>query len=175
MKSLHLPFGMGRVLWTPDNGSAEIFANQVFSSRLVIEHYDGDGKLKNIIDTGSGLVTTAGTTLLAADWTNATATLKLANFHDLGTNATAETIADTVLGTPTGNARVAGTQSNPSAGQYRTTATLPFAGTFILREWGLFTASSGGTMLDHKTFAIVTVNNGDSFVPTYTFTCTPGG
>src|SRR5690348_17019930 len=52
---------------------------------------------------GRGLVTNAGVNLLAADWQNTTATLKLSNFHDSGTGTTTPNVADTVMQTPTGN------------------------------------------------------------------------
>lgn len=150
-------------------------AGEMFATSLHAHHFDGFGKLIAHHDLGSGLVTTAGVNLLAADWTNTTATLKLANYHDSGTGTTAAAIGDTALQTPTGNARVAGTQSNPVAGQYRTVATLAYAGTFAITEWGLFTASTGVTMWDHKVFAAINVVSGDSIQITYTLTCTAGG
>lgn len=174
LKRLKLPFGAGSVLWTPDNGDAQIMAGQEFSSRLVLAQYR-NGKLVAKRDTGSGLVTNAGCALLATDYSNTTATLKLANYHDSGTGATAATVTDTALQTPTGNARVAGTQSNPASQQYRSTGVLPYTGTAAITEWGLFTASSSGTLWDHKVFSAINVVNGDSIQFQYTLTCNAGG
>ena len=163
-----------------------ISAAEFFQVNLVAHHFDKDGKLYDHSDThvttddggihlGSGLVTTAGVNLLAADWTNATATLKLANYHDSGTGTTAAAIGDTTLQTATGNARVAGVQSNPVAGQYKTVSTLPYTATAAITEWGLLTASSAGTLWDHKVFAAINVVSGDSIQYTYTLTVNSGG
>lgn len=154
---------------------ALIGAGEFFITHLQAHHYDADGNLKGHHDLGSGLVTTAGVNLLAADYSNTTATLKLANYHDSGTGTTAAAIGDTGLQTGTGNARVSGTQSNPSSGQYRTVATLSYTASAAITEWGLFTASSSGTMWDHKVFSAINVANGDSIQFTYTLTCTAGG
>lgn len=150
-------------------------AIDTFATSLVAHHFDPMGVLKNVHHLGSGLVTTAGVNLLATDYSNTTATLKLSNYQDSGTGTTAAAIGDVGLLTPTGNARVAGTQSNPAAGQYRTVATLPYAATFAITEWGLFTASTSVTMWDHKVFAAINVVSGDSIQFTYTLTCVSGG
>jgi len=174
MKSFKLPFGLGRLLHTRDNGSAILLAGHEFSSNLRATITRASGDIEDI-DLGSGLVTTAGVNLMATDYSNANATLKIENYHDSGTGTTAATIADTGLQTPTGNARVAGTQSNPSAGQYRTVATLAYTASAAITEWGLFSASTAGTMWDHKVFSALNVQNGDSITFTYTLTVTAGG
>lgn len=133
-----------------------------------------NGEIVEERNLGSGLVTNAGVNLLAADWQNATATLKLSNYHDSGTGTTAPTVADTIMQTPTGNARVAGTQSN-TTNVYKTVATLPYAAPFAITEWGLFTASSGPTMWDHRTFTAINVVAGDSIQFTYQLTVVSGG
>jgi hypothetical protein len=145
-----------------------------FNSNLlaVVTHKDGS---KSEYDLGSGLVTTAGVNLLALDYSNTTATLKLSNYHAAGTGVTAAAIGDTAMQTDSGVTRVAGTQSNPSAGQYRTVATLAFTSSLAITEWGLFSAITSVTMWDHKVFTAINVVNGDSIQFTYTLTCTAGG
>jgi len=170
-----VPFVKGRFIYTDDEGSALTLAGQEFATNLTARRFNKAGELLETIDLGSGLVTTAGVNLLAADWTNTTATLKLANYHETGTGATAAAIGDTAMQTTTSVARVAGTQTNPVAGQYRTVATVNFAAGFAVTEWGLFTAVSGVTMWDHKVFAAINVLSGDSIQFTYTLTCTAGG
>lgn len=151
-------------------------AGQVFGTALHALHLGSDGEVKGAHHLGSGLVTTAGVNLLAADWANATATLKLANYHDSGTGTTAAAIGDTALQVATGNARVAGTQSNPVAGTYRTVATLSYTASAAIAEFGLFTAlAAGPTMWDHKVFAAINVLSGDSIAFTYSLTVTAGG
>jgi hypothetical protein len=122
------------------------------------------------------LVTTAGSNYMAADFLAASASrINAFNQHDCGTGATAAAIGDTVLQTPAGTARVAGTQSNPAANQYRTVATIAFTGTLAITEWGLFSAASSGTLWDRRVFAAINVTNGDSIQFTYTLTVPSGG
>ena len=104
--------------------------------------------------------------------------------------------ADTTLTTEVASlTRVAGTASNPSSNQFRSVATVTFAGTSVplsIVEWGIFTASSSGTMWDRRwmntvnapsttaaaalTAAPITITNmTDSITTTYTLTCTAGG
>jgi hypothetical protein len=70
---------------------------------------------------------------------------------------------------------VAGAQSTPSAGQYRSAATINFNGSFAITEWGLFSAAAGPTLWDRRVFAPINVANGDSIQFTYTLTCNAGG
>ena len=150
-------------------------AGEVFCTALHALHLDGNGNVKGAHHLGSGLVTTAGVNLLAADWTNATATLKLANFADSGIGIAAAAIVDVAITTPTGNARIAGVQTNPAAGQYRSAATLSYTAGAAITEYGLYTALTAGTLWDHKVFAAINVIAGDSIAFTYTLTCTAGG
>ena len=97
------------------------------------------------------------------------------NFHDCGTNNTAEAATDSALGTPYGGSRASGTQSEPANGQYRSVGTISFTSTLAIVEHGLFSASSAGTLLDRSVFAAINVVNGDSIQFTYTITFTAGG
>jgi hypothetical protein len=99
--------------------------------------------------------------------------------------------ADTALSTAAGTARVAGTQSNPSANVYKTIATIPFTGSLTISEWGLFSASSAGTLWDRRWFntagapattasaaltgSTIGVNNADSITFSYSLSVTAGG
>lgn len=98
---------------------------------------------------------------------------------------------DTALVTDSGVARVTGVQSNPAGNQYRSVATMTFASSLAIVEWGLFSASSSGTLWDRRWFntsqapqvtastaltaAPINVNNGDSIQATYTATFNAGG
>lgn len=159
-----------------DKGSAIMTAGQMFDTHLQARVLK-NGVEVDVFDLGSGLVTTAGVNLMATDW-NAAANnqvLKLANFHDNGTGTTAAAIGDTALQTPTGAARVAGTQSNPASGQYRTVATISYASSFAITEWGLFTASAGTTLWDRRVFSVINVDTTTSIEYTYTLTINAGG
>ena len=167
---------IGPVAWTMDpHGEAQIPGSMMFMSHLGARLLGPDGQPIEEYDLGSGLVTTAGVNLMAQDWTSANAALKLSNFHHSGTGSTAAAIGDTVLGTPTADARATGTQSNPASGQYRTIGTCSYAGSQTIAEWGLFTASSAGTLWDRRVFTGIATDTSTSIEFTYTLTINAGG
>lgn len=120
------------------------------------------------------LVTTAGVNFLTDAFQN-TVEIEAMNQHDSGTGVGAEAVGDTALGTPTGEARDAGTQSEPAANQYRTVATHTYAGGFAITEHGLFSAATSGTLWDRSVFSAINVVATDSIEFTYTNTSTAGG
>jgi len=124
-----------------------------------------------------GLVTNAGVGYMATDFTAGLASPRISafNYHDCGTGTTAAAVTDTALQTPAGTARVAGTQSSPTSGQYKTVVTVSFTSSLAITEWGLFSASTSGTLWDHRVFAAINVNNGDSIQFTYQLTINAGG
>lgn len=123
-----------------------------------------------------GLVTTAGMVYAAAELAGGTGYINLFKYHDCGTGTTAATIGDTGLQTPAGTGRVSGTGTTPgSTNVYQSVATIAFTSTLAITEWGLFSASASGTMLDHRIFSAINVNNGDSIQFTYALTLTAGG
>lgn len=137
---------MGRILTTRDPGDARTFADEVFMSRLMADHYDGEGRLIGQYDFGSGLVTNSGVNLMANDftWVNG-ATLKQMNYHLSGTGTTAAAAADVFCQTPiasgslTGstNGFFTGTQSYVSPNQYKTVSTFTYNATLAVTEWSL--------------------------------------
>jgi hypothetical protein len=161
-----------RLLRWLEKGQA-IYGRNVYKSNLRVRQVR-NGKLILERNLGDGLVTNAGVALLAADWTNVTATLKQSNWHDSGTGITAPTISDTTMQTPTGNARLPGAQSNVS-NVYQTVATLTYGTALAITEWGLFTAVSSGTMWDHRTFTAINCVGGDTIQFTYQLTVVSGG
>ena len=119
-------------------------------------------------------ITTAGVNYLATAFTG-TGEPENFNYHASGTGAAAENITDTALGTEVEAARVAGTQSNPSANIYRTVATINYTATRAITEHGVFSASTTGTLWDRSVFTAVNVVNGDSIQFTYNLTISAGG
>lgn len=168
-----LPFGL---VVARDPGQAILTAGQLFDSKLVYEHIR-DGKVLATRDLGSGLVTTAGVVFLAADMAGGGSDINLMNFHATGIGTTAPVIGNTALENTTGApARVSGTQTTPgSTNIYQTVATVSYTSSLAITEWGLFSASSGGTMWDRRTFSAINVVNGDSIQFTYQLTITAGG
>lgn len=176
-KVFRLPFRKGALIWDRDPGQALIGGREFFASRLQAVHRSRRGQVIDEFDFGSGLVTTAGVVYLAADFAGGANDINAFNYHHTGLSSTAPAIGDTGLGNVTGvPARVAGTQTTPgSTNIYQTVATVAYTSGLAIVEWGLFSASSAGTMWDRKTFAAINVVNGDSIQFTYQLTCTAGG
>ena len=84
-------------------------------------------------------------------------TLRNFKWHGTGTGGTAEASTDTTLVTEIGDPRNQGTQVSPSAGIYRTVAIHTYTDTFTIVEHGVFSASTGGTLLDRSVFAGIEV------------------
>lgn len=141
--------------------------------------------MKIVMETGvalgsglTGLVVQNGANFLATDFASGQASPRISamNFHDSGTGTVAATSTDTGLGTQAGPAtRATGTQSNPATNQYRSVGTINYLSTLAITEWGLFSASTSGTMWDRRVFGAINVISGDSVQYTYTLTISGGG
>jgi hypothetical protein len=93
-------------------------------------------------------------------------------YHDSGTGTNAEDPANTTLQIPCGEARDAGTQlEGASANIYRSVATHTYAGPFAITEHGLFSASSGPTLMDRSVFSPINVVATEKIEFTYELTC----
>jgi hypothetical protein len=141
---------------------------------LTATHIAADGTRTELGIVSRRVVTDAGVGFIVDAFQNLTE-IENMNFHDAGTGVGAEAVGNTTLGTPFGGSRVSGTQSEPAANQYRTTATIPFTSTLAITEHGVFSASSAGTLLDRSVFTAINVVNGDSIQFQYTLTVTSGG
>jgi hypothetical protein len=119
------------------------------------------------------VVTNAGVQFIVTCFLNTTEAENM-NYHGSGTGTTAEAVGQTALVTEVAT-RVAGTQSSPSNGVYRTLATITYGAPFAITEHAIFSASSAGTMLDRSVFAAVNVANGDSIQFQYDLTFSAGG
>jgi hypothetical protein len=146
----------------------------VFESELIGWHKRRSGVIVPLGVLSRNMVTDAGVAFLVDAFQNLTE-IDAFNYHDAGTGVGAEAVGNTGLGTAWGGARVAGTQSEPAANQYRSTATIPFTGTFAITEHGLFSAAAAGTLWDRSVFTAINVVNGDSIAFQYTLTVTSGG
>ncbi len=102
--------------------------------------------------------------------------LEALNAHAIGTGATAEATTDTALVGEV-EARVAGTQAEPAANQYRTTGTFTATAPRAIAEHGLFnsTTVAGSKLFDRSVFAVINLASGDSLQCQYTLTLTAGG
>jgi hypothetical protein len=124
----------------------------MFATNLTVRHIRNGQAIKEE-DMGSGVVTTAGVTLMAADGSNSTATLKQMIYHDSGTgtfNADQNQISlQAPLTSFQVGGRAVGTITN-SLNVYINTATIQYTTPVTVAEWALFSASTGGTMWDRK-------------------------
>jgi len=127
-----------------------------------------DGNLKSEVDKHN-VVVTVGKNFTAA-WLAATSQANpYMNFIALGTGTTGAVAGDTALETEIGT-RVAGTISS-STNIWTNQATFgPGVSTGAITEAGIFSASSGGTMLARQTFAVQNKLAGDTIVFTWNVT-----
>ncbi len=97
-------------------------------------------------------------------------------FHDSGVGVTGANVTDTDIETTDNESRVAGTQiEGASAEIYKSVATIAYTGTLAITEHGLFSQSSGTTLMDRHTFSAINVVNGDSIEFSFELTATSGG
>lgn len=163
---------------------AKMSGAPVLYGSLYLEIIREDGTRVDLGLVGHKVVTTAGVTKIV-DFLRANDTTTGANFkfHGIGTGSTAEAAADTALVTELtteyspDNTRPTGSQTNNGATVYRTvgTVTVDAAPGAAIREHGVFSASSAGTLLDRTVFAAITLASGDSIAATYDLTVAAGG
>jgi hypothetical protein len=143
-------------------------------SELRLQVTRNDGTVEDFGVVSRRVVTNVGVNFIAAAFLG-TANLNNMNFHDSGTGTNAESVNDTTLQTPTGGARSTGVQTSPGTGQYQSIATITYSGGFAITEWGIFSASSVGTLLDRFVFAAIDVVSGNAIQATFLLTFSAGG
>lgn len=121
-----------------------------------------DGQVKTQL-VGTNVVCTNGKEFLASYLYSgavaaSTFTMK---YVAIGSDSTGEAAANTALGTEL--ARTTGTASYVSGAIFRVTATFPAGtGTGAIVEYGVFSSSTGGTMLNRDTEAVINKGASDS-------------
>lgn len=145
----------------------------VVQSQLEATIIRADGRKEELGVIGRKFITTAGVNYIVSCHQN-TAEMENINYHGMGTNNTAENIADTALGTEV-ESRVAGTQSAPAGNQYRSVATITATAARVVVEHGILSATTAGTLFDRTVFAAINLAIGDSIQFTYTVSYTAGG
>jgi hypothetical protein len=166
--------------------AAKLLHIPMLQSRVSLLVRRADGRVEDLLLASVGqIVTNAGVNFIADKFNGETpADIALFIYHGIGTGTVDPVVGDTALGTElttqylTNSTRPTGTQSNPSANIYRSTATVTVdSGPISATEWGLFTQAAvpGGTMLDRIEYAVVTLAANDSIVPTFDFTLPSGG
>lgn len=155
-----------------------------FYGRLGLTIISNDGRMIPLGIVSFRVVTTAGVNFIATRLNDGATTIGNFDFHGFGTGVVAEAVGDVGLGTElttqyaTDNTRPTGTPSNPSANVYQSVGTVSpdTGGTIAITEHGLFSASSGVTLLDRTVFSAVNLVAGsDSLQATYQLTVSAGG
>ena len=129
------------------------------------------------------VVTTVGAGFIVDAFQNLTE-IENMKFHGLGTGVAAEAVGDTALGTELttqynpDNTRATGSTTEAAQTIYQTVATNTLdSGSPAVTEHGVFSAATGGVLLDRSVFAAINLNgaNGDGLQSDYRFTITAGG
>jgi hypothetical protein len=137
------------------------------TGKVHIQLFDKEGRLKEE-RLGPNVVVTVGKNFLAAWLVASSQALPFMNYVAIGTGTTGAVAGDTALQTEI--ARKSGGLSS-STNVWQNSA--PFnagEGTGAITEAGLFSASSGGTMLARQTFGAVNKGAGDVLLVTWQIT-----
>ncbi len=124
--------------------------------------YGEYGELKKVVE-GNNVVCTNGKEFLASFLASAAAAASTftMKYIGIGSDSTAEVAGNTALGTEL--SRTTGTVSYVSGQIYQITATFAAgSGTGSVYEYGLFSSSTGGTMLSRDTEAVINKGASDT-------------
>jgi hypothetical protein len=138
---------------------------------LILRGPDGHEKDRR---EGSNIITTAGKQAGIARLIDGTSTPAIFNYVAIGTSGTGEGVGDTALLAEVGT-RQQDTDATPDppspTGQQQLIVTFAAGnGTGTIQEAGVLNNSSGGTLLNRKTFGAITKGAGDSLEITVTLT-----
>jgi len=132
--------------------------------------YGAPGELKQEV-RGENVVTTVGKEFIASFLRSAAAAAATftARYIAIGTDSTAEAVGNTALGTEA--ARQTGTASYTSGGIYNVVATFASgSGTGAITEYGLFSSSTGGTLISRDTESVINKGANDVLTVGYELT-----
>ena len=135
------------------------------------------GRLVNLGLLGKRVVTDAGVAHLVDDWQDGSGNISNFNYHDSGTDNTAEAQTQTNLIAEAGpTTRATGVLTQPSANVVQSVGTITYGGTLAIVEHGLFSTASRATdlMWDRTVFAAINVVSSDAIEFTYQATFTAG-
>lgn len=159
---------------TVKDGHGTAFSGEVFpTGRLWAKKIRADGSTEDVGLISTKVVTDAGVAFIV-DAFQGSADLTTMKFHGSGTSATGEAAGETTLETEVATRASGTTVEGASANIYRSVGTVSYSGTFAIVEHGLFSASSGGTMMDRSEFTAINVTSGDSIEFTYELTFPSG-
>ena len=153
----------------------DLFAGRlaIGKAQLSLVHIKADGTRIDHGVVSKKKVTGAFVTFIVANMVTDTTEFGDFKYHDSGVGATAEVNTNTAIETTDGESRVTGTQvqgGTATAPTYTSVGTISYTTTKAITEHGVFSQSSGGTLLDRSVFSAVNVVNGDSIQFTYVLT-----
>lgn len=134
-----------------------------------------NGQRVNFGVVGYRVITTAFVNFMVDQLQTETSVWGDFKFHDSGVGTTAAAVGDTDIETTDGESRATGSQTESSANVYRSVGTIAYTSTKAITEHGLFSASTGATLMDRHVFSAINVVNGDSIEFTYDLTVNSGG
>ncbi len=140
------------------------------SGRYTAQLYGPDGELKQEV-VGKNVVCTNGKEFLASFLYSAAlaAATNTCKYLAIGSDSTAEAAANTALGTEL--SRHTGTVSYISNQIYQVKATFAAgSGTGSVYEYGLFSSSTGGTLISRDTEGLISKGASDTLTVTYQLT-----
>lgn len=155
----------------------------IIGSSLDVRVMRASGAFENYGRVSEKVITSAGVDFLVDNF-QGLKDLDQFKYHGLGESSTAESTAQTALGSElsteyaTDNTRPTGTQTEgATANIYRTVGTATVDGACDIEEHGIFDqeATGGGTMWDRSLTGTVSLVSGDTFVGQYEVTATAGG
>ncbi len=141
--------------------------------RLYAKHIRKDGTEEDHGLVATKVVTNAGVNAIVDAFQN-TFEVETFRYHGIGTGNTAENVADTALVTEV-ESRATGTLAEgASANIFRTVGTVTTVSARAVVEHGIFSATSGGTLLDRSVFSVINTGASDSIEFTYELTLPAG-
>jgi len=147
-----------------------------FLSELSARVIRASGKIEELGVLSRRVVTTAFVNYLVDALQTSDTAIDLFRYHDAGKATTAEAVGDTTLGTAWGGTRATGTRTEGgTANVYKSVGTITFTSSNAITEHGLFSATTGGILMDRSSFAAINVASDDSIEFTYQLTCSAGG
>ena len=141
--------------------------------RLYAKVKKPDGTVEDHGLISTKVVTTAGVGYIVDAFQNSVE-LENMKYHGIGTDNTAEDVADTTLGVEVETRATGTTTEGASANIYRTVGTVTTASARAVVEHGVFSASTSGVLLDRSVFSVINTGDGDSIEFTYELTIPAG-
>ena len=156
---------------------AMVFRMPVMYGVLRAVHIDGvSGEKTNYGVISRRLVTTAFVEFMVDQLQAETTEWGDFKYHDSGVGVTGAAIGDVDIETTDGESRATGTQVEGATAEiYKSVGTITYATTKAITEHGLFSQSTGTTLMDRHTFTAINVVNTDSIQFTYELTVDDGG